>query len=126
MVGHPLYVRPWWRLLTRAVTQEHRTLLNAAVNPGCPVGWTADCCANPCSSRAVRALSFVAPKYTRVGFTTLGHTGEDISVYSSGSIASKLKANMNNVDIGQAVFSHLSLDVRLRGVGSSDFTRTFG
>jgi len=62
-------------------------------------------------NQLVYAIGDVISYRALLGWTTWGHTGVDVNLYSAGFQSEKLRGNYNNVDIGGFIADILELDI---------------
>eukprot|EP01096_Ripella_sp_DP13-Kostka_P013454 TRINITY_DN5846_c0_g1_i1.p1 TRINITY_DN5846_c0_g1~~TRINITY_DN5846_c0_g1_i1.p1 ORF type:complete len:527 (+),score=238.39 TRINITY_DN5846_c0_g1_i1:69-1649(+) len=55
------------------------------------------------------SMGDVISNRAQIGFTTPGHTGEDINIYSYGKIPSSLRGVMRNTDVGNIIANEFGL-----------------
>jgi alkaline phosphatase len=55
------------------------------------------------------SVSSITSKHARIGWTTHGHTGLDVNVYSND--AERISGNMLNTNIGEVIAEFLDLDL---------------
>ena len=59
------------------------------------------------------SIDEIINRRARIGFSTRGHTGVDVNVYSFGAGAERFVGNKENIEIGNAVVDLLRLDLQL-------------
>lgn len=83
-----------------ALLEEERNALNSLVEKGQK---NDDGVRTELEQTLLKAIS----RATATGWTTHGHTGEDVLVFATGKYTERFKGNLNNIDIASQLFSVL-------------------